>query len=373
MNRRDFLHRSTLAAGGVLAATRIEQLLSGQVYAAARGLKDYMSTKGILVGAGLDHRWLGDPVMLARYRQDCSIVTPMYEMKWGATHPASADHIDFSAADAFVSAAEQNSWKIHGHNIICDADTGGPNFPKGSLNKSNARQYLEKYVQTVVSRYRGKIQSWDVVNEVLSPWIKPSLLSPGVWLDTLGVQYVDYAFFAAASTDPAAKLVWNEHHLEHDTPDEARCRQVALTLLKAMKSRGVPVQVLGLQSHLRAQDPVGGADFERFLKEVLDLGVEIYITEMDVDDTHVQGSPAQRDDVVASVYGKYLDTVMRIANPKVIVFWQLTDKTNWIDWDAKTHAERRRTDGSQHRPAPLDNSLQDKPAYKAIIQAVQKH
>lgn len=368
MNRRDFLHRSVLATGGVLAIDRIKRTFSEKVYAATMGLKDYLSSEGVYVGAALDHRWVGNPALLARYRQDCSIVTPTYEMKWGALRP-SLDRFDFSLSDTFVSVAQQNGWKIHGHNLICNADA-----PKNGINQSNARQYLEKHVTTVASRYRGKLQSWDVVNEVLSPWAKgPDFLSQGPWLSALGSQYVDYAFLAAASSDPSARLVWNEHHLEHDVPAEAQCRKAALNLLKGMKSRGVPVQVLGLQSHLRAHDPVGGADFERFLHEVMDLGVEIYITEMDVDDTRLQGSPAQRDNTIAAIYEKYLDTVMRIAHPKVIIFWQLSDQNNWIDWEAKTNASRQRSDGGQHRIAPLDNSMQNKPAYNAIIRALQRH
>lgn len=367
MNRRNFLHRGALAAGGVLAVNRMHRTMSDKVYAAAMGLKDYMSSQGAYVGAALDHRWAGNPALLSRYRQDCSIVTPLYEMKWYALRP-SLDRFDFSAADAFVSVAQQNAWKIHGHNLICDSDA-----PKNGITSSNARQYLEKQVTTVMSHYKGKIQSWDVVNEILSPWAKgPDLLSPGTWLSTLGPQYIDYAFLAAASTDPSARLVWNEHHLEHDTLQEAQCRRSALNLLKGLKSRGVPVQVLGLQSHLRAQDPIGGADFERFLQEVQSLGVEIYITELDVDDTQLQGSPAQRDNAVAAIYEKYLETVLRVAHPKVIVFWQLSDQNNWIDWEAKSNPSRQRADGAQHRIAPLDTSMQNKPAYNAIVRALQR-
>jgi endo-1,4-beta-xylanase len=371
MNRRDFLHLGSCATGGVLAARRMRSFMSEKVYAAVTGLKDYASSQGVLVGAALDHRWTGNPALLARYRQDCDIVTPIYELKWGAVRPT-PDGFDFSAADAFVADAQQNSWKIHAHNLIPGPDNGG--WLKGAVNSSNARQYLEQHVKTVVSRYRGKFQSWDVVNEALAPWLKtPDLLSQGLWLNTLGPQYIDYAFFAAASADPSVRLVWNEHHLEHATPMEAQCRKAALSLLKSLKSRGVPVQVLGLQSHLRAEDPVGGPDFENFLQEVLSMGVEIYITEMDVDDTHLQGSQAQRDNAVAAIYEKYLETVMRVAHPKVIIFWQLSDQNNWIDWDAKTNPAHRRADGAPHRIAPLDTSMQNKPAYNAIVQALQKH
>jgi endo-1,4-beta-xylanase len=371
MNRRDFLHLGSCATGGILAAQRMRPFVSDKVYAAAMGLKDYISSQGVLVGAALDHRWLGNPAMLARYRQDCSIVTPIYEMKWGAIRPT-PEHFDFSAGDALVADAQQNSWKVHGHTLISGADNGG--WLKSTINSSNARQYLEQYVKTVMSHYRGKLQSWDVVNEALAPWLKtPDLLYQGVWLNTLGPQYIDYAFFAAASADSSVRLIWNEHHLEHNTPAEIQCRKAALTLLKSLKSRGVPVQVLGIQSHLRADDPVGGADFERFLQEVLSMGVEIYITELDVDDTRLQGSQAQRDNAVAAIYEKYLETVLRVAHAKVVIFWQLSDQNNWIDWDAKTNPNHRRADGGQHRPAPLDSNLQNKPSYNAIIQALQKH
>lgn len=372
MRRRDFLQLSGLAAGGAVTARYLRRGMSEKVYAYAMGLKDYLSSRGVLVGAGFDHRWATNLPLMTRVMQECSIVTPIGEMKWPSFHPQSPDSYDFSNADAFVAVAQSHRLKIHGHTLIGNFYVS--DSLKAVINKSNARKYLENFVSTVMGRYRGKIQSWDVVNEVLAQWNnRPDLLSTGVWMDNLGSQYIDEAFAAAASADPNAKLVWNEHHTEHNTPLEQQYRRAAVALMKQLKSRGVPVQVFGIQSHLRAEDPIGGPDFERFLKEMLDLGVEIYITEMDVDDTKLQGSQDQRDAKIAAIYDQYLETVFRIAKPKVVEFWQLSDWNNWIDWSAKSNQKMMRMDGGKHRPAPLDESMQSKPAYNAIVKALQTY
>ncbi|WEH90299.1 endo-1,4-beta-xylanase [Acinetobacter soli] len=77
---------------------------------------------------------------------------------------------------------------------------------------------LKAHINLVVSRYKNKIESWDVVNEVINPSDKkPNGLRNSYWYKMLGEQYIDIAFHQAHEADPNAILVYNEWGVEYDT------------------------------------------------------------------------------------------------------------------------------------------------------------
>jgi endo-1,4-beta-xylanase len=134
--------------------------------------------------------------------------------------------------------------------------------------------------------------------------------------------------------------------------------------------RGVPIQAVGIESHLDASQPPGGADLARFLHDVRALGLEVLITELDVNDTQVPGNFQARDAVVAKCYSDYLLDVVPAAHVNRLVFWTASDKGNWLN---SVHSPKfQRADGAPHRPGLLDENLIPKPAYTAVSEAIER-
>jgi endo-1,4-beta-xylanase len=157
--------------------------------------------------------------------------------------------------------------------------------------------------------------------------------------------------------------------VEQDNPDFARTRELTLILLQQLLKRGVPVQAIGIESHLDAAAPFGGPAFLEFIKKVRVLGLQVLITELDVDDSKVQGDEKERDRVVAQCYYDYLTQVVPAGKTDRIVFWTPSDRWDWLN--SMQPAKFHRVDGKPHRPGLLDDALHRKPAMDAVAAALR--
>jgi endo-1,4-beta-xylanase len=200
------------------------------------------------------------------------------------------------------------------------------------------------------------VYSWDVVNEAIYHDDRPDGLRRKPWLDLVGPEYIDIAFHTAAAADPKARLVLNECYIEHDTPGEISRRASLLALAKRLKTARVPLNGIGIQSHLRGNTPIDKPGMTAFLTQVQALGLEIQITELDVDDVGVPGPMI--DTVVAQKYREYLDLVGPFA--PLISFQDVADSPSLP----------KRPDGLASRPDLFDAHYQEKPSYKAVTQAL---
>jgi endo-1,4-beta-xylanase len=304
---------------------------------------------------------LEDPAWANVVTSNFQLLTPGNELKWTRTQP-NPDTYNF---------AVRNKMLIHGHNLCWNAEGNYLKWFSTTLTRENARQYLTEHIATVMGRYRGRIESWDVVNEPVVPWSKRSDgLYPGVWLNLLGPEYIDIAFHTAAATDPDSLRMLNIYYVEQANADGDKARHDTLILLQQLKQRGVPIQAIGIESHLDASAPAGGAALARFLSDVRALGLQVLITELDVNDTHVPGDLQARDEAVAKCYADYLMNVVPLAHVERVIFWTVSDKGNWLN--SMQAPNFRRSDGGPHRPGLLDNNLMEKPAYAAVAGAITR-
>jgi len=219
-------------------------------------------------------------------------------------------------------------------------------------------------------RYAGRMQSWDVVNEILdSGSDRPDGLRDNAFLKLLGPDYVDLAFRTARQADPKALLVINDYNFEYNTDNNEKKRRILLALLDGMKQRGTPVDAVGIQSHLwlKRRGNFDQNGFANFLKEVSDRGLKIMITELDVIDTSAPSDIAARDAEVASMYKDYLGVALDNPATKTVITWGLADPDSWISHYGVE--DFRRDDGLPPRPLPFDKDLKPKPAYFAIADA----
>jgi endo-1,4-beta-xylanase len=237
-------------------------------------------------------------------------------------------------------------------------------------DRADAVRAVHDHIARVCGHFAGRVQSWDVVNEAINlKHGRPDGLRRTVFLDLIGPEYLDIAFRAARQADPKAALVYNDFDFELGISWEADRRRVLLGLLDGFKKRGVPIDAVGLQSHLRTDtfDRFDEKVFADFLRELADRGLAILLSELDVSDRNAPADIARRDRLVASVYRRYLDVALANRAVTAVISWGLTDADRWVN--SGTNPERR-ADGLPARPLPFDADYVPAPAYVAIAEAL---
>jgi endo-1,4-beta-xylanase len=320
---------------------------------AARGMK-----VGIQCGSGR----FAQPVLGPFLKANFNLVTA--PLKWTSLRPA-PDKYDFNEADRQFVDAKTYGFAIHGHNLCWN--TSNPSWFDSVLNKQNARDYLVGHIKTVVGRYRGKVDSWDVVNEPIATWNnRADNLRTGPWLDLIGPEYLDIAFHAAQSADPSSLLTLNLNGCEDQTAAGEATRAASLTLVRALLKRGVPIQAVALEGHLDAPWKPKNAAYIGFIRALRDTGAEVYVSEVDVNDTAVPGNEAQVKAVVAETYRDYLTDLLAATPLKRLIFWSMSDRFDWYGELAATQSRWRRPDGQPHRLGLTDDNFAPNPAYYSI-------
>ena len=346
----------------------------------ANSLEAHAAARGLLYGAAVDPALLDVEGVAKGHSTDAythavaaqtGILVAENAMKWFALRPT-ADTFDFTQADRLMRFAKLTGKQVRGHNLCWHE--GLPGWFRSTANKGNARELLTDHIRKVVGHFRGQIQSWDVVNEAIEEAVwygerRPDGLRMTPWLELIGPDYIELAFRTAAEADPQAKLTYNDYEIETDQPGETRKRAQVLALLLRLKARGVPIDAVGVQSHLRADNPKAGAGLQSFIREVGAMGLEVYITEMDVSCRGVEGGIAERDAVVSGVYRDYLDLVLAEPNVLLVLTWGLTDGESWLrdawlmdDWDKRSMWTKFNESRNQ-RPLPFDDDFNPTPAF----------
>jgi endo-1,4-beta-xylanase len=289
---------------------------------------------------------------------NCQIVVPEGEMKWPDIHPA-RDEYRFEKADVLVDFARQNRIEIRGHTLAWYG--GMPAWTAAIDTRAEAERELVGHIETVVSRYRGAIPSWDVVNEPLQDWPEDATsLRPSIWTERLGPDYLPIALRATAAADPDARLVLNEYDVEFKGPRFDARRKALLQLLRSLCERNVPLHGVGLQAHLFADRAIDRDGLQALLAEIKALKLDVLITELDVIDNELPGKVSERDALVAGMASEFLESVCDVVRPKAILTWGLSDRYSWVP----TYFSR--PDGIPNRPLPLDADFKRKPLFDVI-------
>lgn len=352
MDRRNFLQLSltALAASAVPRFAVAEELPS---------LREIAASKGLLFGSAVSDRQLHRPDFTPLLINQCSILVAENQMKWRATHPE-PDRFDFTQADNFMNFAESNHLLGRGHNLCWHEHN--PEWLDSTLTSQNAAGILTNHIRTVAGRYKGRIHSWDVVNEAIRPeHHNHHDLTTSIWLKTIGEGYLDLAYRTAAEADPSALLTYNDFDIETDEPAQEKKRQAILALLHRMRKKGTPLQALGVQAHLRTYAGLPTFNgLHKFLKQIDKLNLQVFVTELDVDDSSLPADIPERDRLVAEYYKSFLTNILRHNSVKAVLTWCLSDRDSWLQ------GFRPRKDHLPQRPLPFDADLQPKPAFFAL-------
>jgi endo-1,4-beta-xylanase len=202
--------------------------------------------------------------------------TPENCMKPDAIEP-SENQFTFGEADDFVAFCEQHHMAIHGHTLVWHSQTPAWLFKDG--DKPASRELLLKrlhaHILAEVGRYKGRVHSWDVVNEAIDDG--PHLYRNTKWHKIIGDDFIEQAFRFAHEADPSAELQYNDYNI-----DSGPKFKKALGMLKALKEKGVPIDSVGIQGHWIINE-IPYPEIDKAIGEFNKLGLKVNITELDID------------------------------------------------------------------------------------------
>ncbi|KRD05369.1 1,4-beta-xylanase [Flavobacterium sp. Root901] len=309
-------------------------------------------------------------------KKEFNAITAENIMKSMYVHPQK-DQYDFALSDKYVAYGEKNKMFIHGHTLIWHSQLAP--WMEKIADSTEMKAFMKDHITTIVSKYKGRINSWDVVNEALND---DGTLRQSVFLKTLGEKYLIDAFKLAAKADPKVDLYYNDYNIE-----EPAKRAGAIALIKKIKAAGGKIDGVGIQGHWRLESP-SIEEIEKSILEYSALGIKVAFTELDITvlpnpwdlkgadvnqkfegnakmnpypeklPDSIQTKLAERYASIFKLFLKHKDKISRIT------FWGVYDGQSWLnDWPIK---------GRTNYPLPFDKDLKHKPAYESILKLKKK-
>ena len=315
-------------AGGLLVVTTAAQ--AGTTLGAAA------SESGRYFGTAVAANRLGDNTYNTILAREFNMCTAENEMKWDATEP-SQNNFSYGNADTIVNRCGQFGARMRGHALAWHSQQ--PGWAQG-MSGSSLRNAMLNHVTQVASRYRGRIYAWDVVNEAFADGGSGARRDSN--LQRTGNDWIEAAFRAARSADPSAKLCYNDYNT--DNWNDAKT-QAVYRMVQDFKSRNVPIDCVGLQSHFNSGSPYV-SNYRTTISSFAALGVDVQITELDI-----EGSGTSQ----ANTYRNVVNDCLAVARCTGITVWGIRDSDSW------------RASGT---PLLFDNSGNKKAAYQSTLDAL---
>ncbi|MGV9642407.1 endo-1,4-beta-xylanase [Streptomyces sp. NPDC003514] len=284
---------------------------------------------GVAIASGK----LGDSTYTSIANREFNSVTAENEMKIDATEP-NRGQFNFSSADRVYNWAVQNGKQVRGHTLAWHSQQPGW---MQSLSGSSLRQAMIDHINGVMNHYKGKIAQWDVVNEAFADGSSGARRDSN--LQRTGNDWIEVAFRTARAADPSAKLCYNDYNVENWNWAKT---QAMYNMVKDFKSRGVPIDCVGFQSHFNSGSPYD-SNFRTTLQNFAALGVDVAVTELDI-----QGASS-------STYAAVVNDCLAVSRCLGVTVWGVRDSDSWRSGDT---------------PLLFNNDGSKKAAYTAVLNAL---
>lgn len=271
-----------------------------------------------------------DPAWVDLATRHFNQITPEWEMKMEAILGEDRSY-DFTRPDRIAAFAAEKGMRLHGHALVwysqgAEAFTG--------LDRTRFAVEYDRYIAAVAGRYRGKVVSWDVVNEAVAE--DGNGLRDCHWSRSLGQDgYIIRAFEQARAADPDAVLFLNDYNLENNPVKGATFLRLVERLLKA----GAPIGGIGTQSHLDIEIPAG--QITTFMKDAAQFGLPIHVSELDASRRRDGGfdprSARQKQDQQTARVTELAEAYLSLPERQRFAFtvWGLRDSDSWLTRDAR--------------------------------------
>jgi len=320
-----------------------------------------------LIGAAIQSKQLDDPATTELILKQYDCLTGEYEFMPGSLQPEPG-RFTFNGADRIVAFGQVHKLPVTGH-MLCWHQMTPPwmfeDAKQSPLSRDQALENLKSHIENVMKHFKGKLSSWNVVNEAISD-------RPGEYLrDTpalraIGEDYVQKAFEFARAADPDVPLYYNDYNVE----DPVKLPKI-IRLIRNLKAAGVRLDAIGIQGHWLLRYPDASVINDGIValgKE----GVKVIVSELDVDilprdgrdpyktsiPTNVLEEEARRYADLFVIFKKHRDLISQVT------FWGVDDGQSWLnDYPSK---------GRTNYPLLYDRKLQSKPAFDAVLNALSK-
>lgn len=372
MNSYNMKKMMILAVGAIMATSVWAQKSPSQPT-----LKDVLG-KYFLVGAAVDRNLPAgeDPQAEALVKAQFNQVVAENCMKGELIHPE-VNRYDWTDADRLVDWSQRNGMTLIGHCLVWHSQPPKWMFTD-EIGKNVSRETLigrmYSHIMTVVTRYRGKIKGWDVVNEAFED---DGSYRKTPYYNIIGPEYLALAFQFAHEADPDAELYYNDYSMSKPGKREAVCQ-----LVRQLKAKGIRIDAVGMQSHNGYNYP-DYSDYEKSLEAFAAEGVKVMLTELDMNmlpnPKDFNGAEISQNFKLMEQYNpyvkgldkkaqklfnqRYLDLFRIVERHKDVIsrvtFWGVNDGHTWLnDWPVK---------GRTNYPMLFDRDYQAKPVVKDIL------
>lgn len=344
-------------------------------------LKEAFQNK-FYIGTALNAKQItGDePQTMRVVRQHFNSIVAENVMKSGRIQPREGE-FRFGLADRFVEFGERNNMHIHGHTLIWHSQAPRWFFVDDEGNQVSREvliQRIKDHISAVAGRYKGRIHSWDVVNEAIED---DGSYRKSKFYEILGEDFIKLAFQFAHEADPDAKLFYNDYSMSNP-----RKREGVVKMVKKLKEEGVPVHGIGMQGHIGLNYP-NISEFEKSLKAYGELG-EVVISELDLSvlpspwgdagaeisenfeyeekmNPFAEGLPDNVQEQFSKRYVEFFNLLLEHRESiSRVTFWGVNDAQSWKNnWPV-----RGRTD----YPLLFDRENKPKPVVRDLIELTLK-
>ncbi len=181
----------------------------------------------------------------------------------------------FKDADEFVSYAGKRGMVVTGHCLVWHSQAPSWFFrdDKGvRVSREVMIERMRRHIYTVVGHFKGRVKGWDVVNEAVE---FDGSLRRSEFREIIGEDYIRLAFQFAHEADPDAELYYNDYGM-----DNAAKRGAVVNMIRDLKSHGLRIDAVGMQSHLALGSDL--TEYEKSVEAFAGEGVKVMATELDV-------------------------------------------------------------------------------------------
>lgn len=341
----------------------------------SKGLKDCF-INDFKIGTALSTKIFekNDEQILQLVTREYNAVTTENALKWEPVHPTEKEW-NLEVPDKYIEFAQKHKMYTQGHVLVWHSQVPNNLFLDSNGNqvsKEVLQKRMDNHISFLVDRYKGKIHSWDVVNESITP---EDGYRKSPWYTILGSEFMVRGFHLAHDADPNCHLLYNDYGMTN-----AKRRDFVVNLVKDYQKKGVPIHGIGMQGYFSLESP-NISEIEKSIEAFASTGLKVHFTELDVDvlpakwensaevstnikynkslNPFVNGLPKAVEDKFTKCYEdlfrlflKHRDKIERVT------FWGVTDDTSW-----KNNFPVR---GRTNYPLLFDRKHKPKDAYFAI-------
>lgn len=293
-------------------------------------LKELAERRGIQVGSFASLKYLRErpyaEILSGQFEYAIIDGEPNWKFEDHELRPTK-DTYDFSHMDQVFDFADQHDMPVRVQHMLWGDEKWLPDWLKsGNYTDAELMDIIHAHINTVATRYKGKVREYTVVNEAFSRKLKTGG-NTDWWGEHLSTEYIDNAFRWAHEADPDAILILNDFGNEKET----EISDLMYDYVKDARARGIPIHGIGMQMHIDAATAASKEEVVKNMKRFNELGLKIYITEFDVNMHAVEESKEDEDQHQARIYSNMLEACLEVGSENCpnFGFLGLIDRQTW--------------------------------------------